>query len=87
MTNLTPEQRRELDAIIKDGCIQLEKIKALREGLNETIKAFAEKIDVKPKHVRKAVTIAHKDNYHEVSDDNDIVETLLHNTGRNIDVE
>lgn len=87
MHNLTPEQRRELDAIMKDGSIQLEKIKALREGLNETIKAFAEKIDVKPKHVRNAIKIAHKDNYHEVTEDYDIVETLLHNTGRNIDVE
>lgn len=87
MQNLTPEQRRELDLIIKDGASQMEKIKIIRESLNDTIKAFAEKIDVKPKHVRRAVSIEHKANYGEFAEDNEIVETLLHNTGRNIDVE
>lgn len=87
MQNLTPDQRRELDAIIKDGSQTLEKIRILREGLNETIKAYAEKIDVKPKHVRKAITIEHKSAFGEFSEDHDIVHGLLHNTGRDVDVE
>lgn len=87
MTNLTPEQRRELDMIIKDGSQTMEKIRLLRESLNDTVKAFAEKIDVKPKHVRKAITIEHKSAYGEFNEDHDIVHDLLHNTGRDVDVE
>lgn len=87
MHNLSQEQRRELDTIIKDCSQELEKIRIIREGVNETIKAFSEKIDVKPKHVRKAVNIDHKSNYGEFNEDNEIIESLLHSAGRNIDVE
>lgn len=87
MHNLSPEQRRELDMIIKDCSSQLEKIRILRESMNETIKEFAEKIDVKPKHIRKVVNIDHKANYGEFTEENDIIESLLHDSGRNIDVE
>ena len=59
MQNLTPEQRRQLDSLISSCASEMEKIKLMRESMNDTIKAFAEKIDVKPKHI----TIEHKANY------------------------
>lgn len=81
-TNLSPEQRRKLDSLIKDGSAELEKIKIIREGLNEAIKAVAEELDVKPKHVRNAVKVAHKANYGEFNEDYESVQNLLEQTGR-----
>lgn len=80
--NLTPEQRQKLDYLMKHGATELDKIKQIRENLNEDIKAFAEEIDVKPKHVRKAVRIAHNANFQDHQEDYDVVQTLLEATGR-----
>lgn len=85
--NLTPDQRTKLDYIMKQGAIELDKIKQIREALNEDIKAFAEEIDVKPKHVRKAVRLAHNANFQDHQEDYDVVQTLLEATGRGESVE
>lgn len=84
---LTPEQRQKLDHLQKHGSTELERIKQIREALNEDIAAFAEEIGIKPKHVRASVRLAHKANFNEHREDFDIVQTLLESTGRTTDIE
>lgn len=82
ISNITPEQSRKLDSMLKDGSDTLEKIRSLREGLNESIKELSDELEVKPKDLRNAIKIAHKSNYGEFSEHHDNVEQILHASGR-----
>ena len=53
----------------------------LTEGLNDTIKAVAEELDVKPSVIRKAIKIAQKDQWDQVYREFDDLETIVDISG------
>lgn len=81
-----PEQAK-IKQIISEGVTVMQEISDLTEGLNETIKAVAEELDVKPSVIRKAIRIAQKDQWDQVFREFDDLETIVdisgHATRRN----
>jgi hypothetical protein len=75
-----PEQAK-LKQLVKDGVLVMHEIESLNEGLNETIKAVAEELEVKPSVIKKAIKIAQKGNWKEVFDQFDDLETIVVTTG------
>jgi len=72
-----PEERAKLERLINEGSNVLREIEDLRVGLKETINAVAEELEVKPSIIKKAITIAHKDNWKSHEDEWNEVEMIL----------
>ena len=74
------EQKAKLNQIFNEGIATLQEIEDLSGGLNDTIKAVAEEMEIKPAVLKKAIKIAQKskltDTNAEHDDLNDILETV-----------
>jgi len=74
------EQKAKLNQIFNEGIAILQEIEDLSGGLNDTIKAVAEEMEIKPAVLKKAIKIAQKskltDTNAEHDDLNDILETV-----------
>ncbi len=75
-----PEQAK-IKQIVAEGVTVLQEIQDLTEGLNETIKAVAEELDVKPSVIKKAIRIAQKDTWDQVFREFDDLETIVDISG------
>lgn len=75
-----PEQTK-IKQIISEGVTVMQEIQDLTEGLNETIKAVAEELEVKPSVIRKAIKIAQKDNWDDVFREFDDLESIVDVSG------
>ena len=75
-----PEQAK-IKQIIAEGCTVMQEIQDLTEGLNETIKAVAEELEVKPSVIRKAIKIAQNDTWDQVFREFDDLETIVDISG------
>jgi phage host-nuclease inhibitor protein Gam len=77
----TADDVRRLKDLIREGCQVLQEIEDLRTSLNDTIKAIAEEVDVKPAQLKKAVNIAHKRTLDEERAKFEEVEDILETVG------
>ena len=75
-----PEQAK-IKQIVAEGVTVMQEISDLTEGLNETIKAVAEELEVKPSVIRKAIRIALKDQWDQVFREFDDLETIVDISG------
>ena len=75
-----PEQAK-IKQIIAEGVTVLQEIQDLTEGLNDTIKAVAEELEVKPSVIKKAIKIAQKDTWDQVFREFDDLETIVDISG------
>ena len=82
MRNFNEAEKQKLLQIINQGSQVLGEVDDLKGGLRDTVKALAEELELKPAMINKAISIAHKDNYKVVSDDMDIVESILTAAGK-----
>ena len=71
-----PEQAK-IKQIISEGMTVMQEIQDLTEGLNETIKAVAEELEVKPSVIRKAIKVSMKDQWDQVWKEFDDLETIV----------
>jgi predicted regulator of amino acid metabolism with ACT domain len=71
-----PEQAK-IKQIVAEGVTVLSEIQSLTEGLNETIAAVAEELEVKPSVIKKAIKIAQKDQWDQVFREFDDLETIV----------
>lgn len=78
------EQKLKLTQIINEGMRTLHEIDDLNAGLNDTIKAIAEELEIKPAILKKAVKIAHKANLGETNKDHEQLNTILETVGRTL---
>jgi DNA-binding MarR family transcriptional regulator len=62
----------------------LHEVDTLNEGLNETIKAIAEELNIKPSILKKAVKIAHKAEFGQTQRDHSVLETILEAAGKTL---
>lgn len=77
------EEQHKLKEIIDEGIRVLEEVEILNGGLNDTVKAIAEEMEIKPSILKKAIKTAYKSNFHVTKDDYDLLETILDTVGRN----
>lgn len=75
-----PEQAK-IKQVVSEGMTVMQEVKDLTEGLNDTIKAVAEELDVKPSVIRKAIKIAMKDQWDQVYREFDDLETIVDISG------
>ncbi len=78
------EQKAKLQQIIREGVSVLTEIEDLNAGLNDTIKAIAEEMEIKPAILKKAVKIAQKSKLDETNKDHDELNTILETVGRTL---
>ena len=75
-----PEQAK-IKQIVAEGITVLQEIQDLTDGLNDTIKAVAEELEVKPSVIKKAIRIAQKDQWDQVFREFDDLETIVDISG------
>ena len=79
---ITEPQKQKLKQIVNEGTAIMQEIQDLNEGLNETIKAVAEEMEIKPAVLKKAIKTAQKGNFQDQYNDFDTLETILDTVGR-----
>ena len=78
------EQKIKLTQIINEGMQVTQEIETLTGGLNDTVKAIAEEMDLKAATLNKAIKIAHKAKFGEERDKFDELETILEAVGKTL---
>jgi len=78
------EQKAKLNQIINEGMRTLHEIEDLTAGLNDTVKAVAEELEVKPSILKKAIKIAHKANLGETNKDHEALNDILETVGKTL---
>jgi transposase-like protein len=56
----------------------------LSTGLNDTVKAVAEELQIKPSILKKAIKIAQKSKFGETNQDHETVTDILETVGRTV---
>jgi len=78
------EAKAKLTQLINEGMGVMQEIEDLNAGLNDTIKAVAEELEIKPATLKKAVKIAHKAKLGETNRDHDELNTILETVGKTL---
>ena len=74
----------KLTQLINEGMATMHEIDALQGGLNDTIKAVAEELEIKASTLKKAVRIAHKASLGQTNKDHDELNTILETVGKTL---
>jgi hypothetical protein len=80
----TAEQTMKLTQILNEGSQVMHEIETLTGGLNDTIKAVAEEMELKPSILKKAVKLAHKAGFGQEQSDYELLEQILTMTGKTL---
>ena len=80
----TAEQTAKLTQIINEGMQVMHEVETLNGGLNDTVKAIAEELEVKPAVLKKAIKLAHKASFGQEQQDYDLLEQILTMTGKTL---
>mgnify|MGYP003658858423 CR=1 FL=1 len=78
------EQKLKLTQIINEGMQVMHEIETLNGGLNDTIKAVAEELEIKPAVLKKAIRLAHKAEFGKEKQDHELLETILETVGKTL---
>jgi len=74
-------EKSKIKQIVADGVTVLQEIQDLTDGLNDTIKAVAEELEVKPSIIKRAIRIAMKDQWDQVYREFDDLESIVDISG------
>jgi uncharacterized membrane protein YgcG len=80
----TADQTNKLTQIINEGMQVTMEIETLTGGLNDTIKAVAEELDIKPNILKKAIKLAHKSEFGREQQDHELLEQILVTVGKTL---
>ena len=78
------EAKIKLTQLINEGGHVLHEIDTLNSGLNDTIKAVAEELEIKASTLKKAIKIAHKASLGQTNKDHDELNTSLETVGKTL---
>lgn len=78
------EQKAKLTQVINEGVSVLQEIEDLNAGLNDTVKAIAEELEIKPAILKKAIKIAQKSKLGDTNADHEDLNTILETVGRTL---
>jgi hypothetical protein len=73
------EAKIKLTQLINEGLAVLHEVETLNGGLNDTIKAVAEELEIK-----KAIKVAHKSRLGETNKENEELNTILETVGKTL---
>jgi len=73
----TGDAKIKLTQLINEGMATMHEIDTLQGGLNDTIKAVAEELEIKASTLKKAVRIAHKASLGQTNKDHDELNNIL----------
>ena len=76
MAKLSPENVARLKQLVQDGVSIMQECEDLKGGLNDTIKAVAEELEVKPTQLTKLIKICQKGKMNTNREDWDELEEL-----------
>lgn len=82
--NFSSEQKAKLVQLINEGMQVLHEVETLNGGLNDTVKAIAEELEIKPAVLKKAIKIAHKAEFGKAQQDHELLETILTTVGKTL---
>ena len=82
--NFNAEQTRKLNQVINEGMQVMHEIETLTGGLNDTIKAIAEELEIKHSILKKAVKLAHKSGFGQEQSDHELLEQILTTVGKTL---
>lgn len=80
----TADQTNKLTQIINEGIGVLSEIETLTGGLNDTVKAIAEELEIKPSILKKAIKLAHKSEFGREQQDHELLEQILVQVGKTL---
>ena len=80
----TAEQTNKLIQIINEGIQVTSEIETLTGGLNDTVKAIAEELEIKPGTLKKAIKLAHKSEFGREQQDHELLEQILVQVGKTL---
>ena len=75
------EDKAKLTQLVNEGITVMQEVDDLNDGLNDTIKAIAEELDMKPGVLKKALRIAYKNEFAKEQDAFTEVEEVLEVAG------
>lgn len=78
------EEKVKLTQLVNEGLSVMQEIETLQGGLNDTIKAIAEEMEIKPSVLKKAIKVAYKSRLAETNAENEELNTILETVGRTI---
>ena len=78
------EQKAKLTQIINEGMAVMQEVEDLSAGLNDTIKAVAEEMEIKPAILKKAIRVAFKSKLGDENADNEELNTILQTVGKTL---
>ena len=82
--NFNAEQTKKLNQVINEGMTVMHEIETLTGGLNDTVKAIAEELEIKPNVLKKAIRLAHKSEFGREQQDHELLEQILVTVGKNL---
>ena len=74
----------KLTQLINEGMSVMHEIDTLNGGLNDTIKAIGEELEIKPSTLKKAIKIAHKASLGQTNKDHEELNTILETVGKTL---
>ena len=84
--NFSAEERTKLKQLMSESISVMTEVEVLTGGLNDTIAAIAEEMNIKPSILKKAIKMAQKRDFDKAREDLDIIESILNSTN-NLDSE
>lgn len=78
------EAKIKLTQLMNEGLAVMREVETLNEGLNDTIKALAEELEIKPSVLKKAIRVAHKARLAETNKENEELNDILETVGRTV---
>ena len=82
--SFSTEQKAKLTQIINEGMQIMHEVETLNGGLNDTIKAVDEEMEIKPAILKKAIKLAHKAEFGREQQDHELLETILTTVGKTL---
>lgn len=82
--NFNADQTKKLNQVINEGMQVMHEVDTLTAGLNDTIKAIAEELEIKPAVLKKAIKLAHKAEFGRAKQDHEQLETILETVGKTL---
>jgi uncharacterized membrane protein YgcG len=82
--NFNADQTKKLNQVINEGMTVMHEIETLTGGLNDTVKAIAEELDIKPNVLKKAIRLAHKSEFGREQQDHELLEQILTTVGKTL---
>lgn len=76
------DEKDKLTRLIREGTTVMQEVEDLNSGLNDTIKAIAEEMQIKPTILKKAIKTAHKGDFDRYNEDHSTLEDILSAVGK-----